>query len=301
MNKNAKLLVVAIFATLFAAFGCAGMFAPQAQVWPQAISPENIYFVPQKMASVDEAIGTIKNEQKNFVEYYTGGPLMSLDADQYGMRANWEYTVTTEKPQPFIYFGPTQYVTETHKDSLVVPFADVNSITLWHMPVMQNFSWQLLIGINKSEPVYLRAKDEESMMRLANAIATISMERGVIFPKFWFGCGTVPVKPELSTALNIPPGTGLVVLSVGTNSSAAKSGIKLYDVLLEFDGAPLNTRDDLAHALSSASKAGEKVAKVKLITTEGSGNVLIDKNYMPTKAVTKGSHIQTIRDVTLIY
>ena len=78
----------------------------------------------------------------------------------------------------------------------------------------------------------------------------------------WIGVGVVPVGNTLRSQLRLPPQHGLVVTNIEAKSPAAKAGIELHDVLLEFGGKPLAEVTDLR---SQIKELGEKSATMKVV------------------------------------
>lgn len=65
------------------------------------------------------------------------------------------------------------------------------------------------------------------------------------------GARVEPVSATLAEQLELPPGHGLVVREVIADSAAAKGGLKLHDVLLEFNGKAVPNRvDDFARLMT---------------------------------------------------
>ncbi len=74
----------------------------------------------------------------------------------------------------------------------------------------------------------------------------------------WLGVSTVEAPEALTSQLNLPPGVGLVVTYVGSNSPAAKSGLQKNDVLVEFGDQTLVHPAQL-RKLVRVQKEGDKV------------------------------------------
>jgi len=56
---------------------------------------------------------------------------------------------------------------------------------------------------------------------------------------------TVSVTPRIVEALDRTRGTGVLVLhDLDSRSPAAGSGIRVYDVIVEIEGTPIETRED---------------------------------------------------------
>lgn len=286
MRKIDNFVFMLTFLALFFC-GCATVPTQTAQspIWPKQTPYKTLHYVPQKMASADEAIGTIKNLQRDFVEWGAGMPFSSIDIDPYGLRTKWEWTETSQKTAYVpsyggmfvgwnyipIYSGSyqTQTSTQQRSDMFLTPFNEIKHLGLYHMPDLpREFKWGLVVSLEDNKSVSLRVSSENYLFKLSNAIATLAMERGVKFSKFMFGCATSELTPEQSQSLGIPPGNGMLVHGINRNSSAEKSGIQFLDVLLEFDNVPLKTPQDLIGAIQNAYNSGKKVVPVKIIRRE---------------------------------
>lgn len=77
-------------------------------------------------------------------------------------------------------------------------------------------------------------------------------------PNAWVGLGGSPVSEILSKHLGLKPGHGLTVFHVCEGSAADKAGIKLHDVVTEFDGKRIGSLQDLKDAVT-VRKPGEEV------------------------------------------
>lgn len=102
------------------------------------------------------------------------------------------------------------------------------------------------------------------------------------------GVGGSPVSESLSSHLGIEPGQGMVLTLVEPNSAAARMGLKVHDVIIEFDGQPITNQQSLKNAVLSRKPGDEatvayihqsekKEAKVAL----GGRVVMFDINTQP--------------------
>lgn len=80
--------------------------------------------------------------------------------------------------------------------------------------------------------------------------------------RFWTGLQVSPVDPALRAQLDIPEDQGVVVSGVESGSPAEEAGIKVYDVLLTFDGAAVTDAESL---LAKQQEAGEGPEQVVLL------------------------------------
>jgi hypothetical protein len=85
-------------------------------------------------------------------------------------------------------------------------------------------------------------------------------------PAFWIGVSISPVEPALRSQLRLPADQGLIVTEVIAEGPAAKSELKVNDILLTMAGKPLK---DQAALIELVQKNGEKAAAVEILR-EGS-------------------------------
>jgi len=81
-------------------------------------------------------------------------------------------------------------------------------------------------------------------------------------PGLWIGVSVAGADETLRAQLRLPEKRGLVVTKVEADAPAAKAGLLVHDVLLEFGGKPLATIEDLN---AQIQEVGEKPATMKLI------------------------------------
>lgn len=74
----------------------------------------------------------------------------------------------------------------------------------------------------------------------------------------WMGIVPATVPEALVAQLELSGNPGLLVNAVGPNSPARKAGIKTYDILLQINGTPLRSAQDIAKSIAS-SKPGDSV------------------------------------------
>ncbi len=75
----------------------------------------------------------------------------------------------------------------------------------------------------------------------------------------WLGVVIQEVNKELADSFGLGKPRGALVVSVQKGAPADKAGIHPSDIILRFDGKPINTQDDLPRVVSSA-KAGSSVS-----------------------------------------
>lgn len=112
-----------------------------------------------------------------------------------------------------------------------------------------------VIGLNTS--ALLRgvslAIPTTTLSRVATALLTHGrMSRG------YLGVSTQPARLPSAAAEKLGQETGLLIVSVETDSPADKGGLVLGDTIVGFDGSPVRHHDDLL-ALLSGDKVGQKV------------------------------------------
>src|SRR5207247_7558346 len=71
-----------------------------------------------------------------------------------------------------------------------------------------------------------------------------------------------PLRPELARSVGGEDSKGVLINEVGPGSPAAKAGLKPVDILLEFDGRPMEGPGDLQRAVGLMSP--DRTAKVKV-------------------------------------
>jgi C-terminal processing protease CtpA/Prc len=84
---------------------------------------------------------------------------------------------------------------------------------------------------------------------MAPAVRSLSVARLVPAEgetaRYWIGVGVADIEATLRSQLNLPEKQGLVVTEVRPDSPAEKAGIKLHDVLLEYNSKALATGEEL--------------------------------------------------------
>jgi membrane-associated protease RseP (regulator of RpoE activity) len=282
MKRN--ILFLAVLGLMFSICGCRTVEFSRLppSIWPAKSPNVSLYYVPQKLASVEEAMGNIKNLQQNFVEWAAGFPLTALEVDAYGMRAKWNWTETRQQTTAVPTYGgmfvgwhyvptysttfQTQTFAQPKSDMFIIPFNEVRGFNLTYMPFLaMDFKWGLIVVLNSGKVVYLRVSDEAYLHKLADSIATLAMARGMNFTQFWFGCTVGSVNAAQSERLGLAPDTGILVVDIARGSCAEKAGIQFLDVILEFDNSPCNKPDDMVGAVNRAYAAGKKSVPVKLV------------------------------------
>jgi len=79
----------------------------------------------------------------------------------------------------------------------------------------------------------------------------------------WFGIAVQKVTPEIAESLGLEKARGALVASVSKDGPAEGAGIRLGDVILEFDGKEINESNDLP--LLVARTPVDKKVRVKVL------------------------------------
>ncbi|MEO8806395.1 MAG: PDZ domain-containing protein [Burkholderiaceae bacterium] len=75
------------------------------------------------------------------------------------------------------------------------------------------------------------------------------------------GINYMPLPATMSLAMGVPTGSGLLILAVAPQSSAAKADLRVGDVLLKFGTTSVASAADLARVILEA--AGPQVLAIK--------------------------------------
>jgi hypothetical protein len=77
-------------------------------------------------------------------------------------------------------------------------------------------------------------------------------------PANWFGVAVESLQPAIAEQLKLKPDQGVMVMTVFAGSPAEKAGIRPNDLLIELNGKPLTSQEDLAKAANTVvqTKAG---------------------------------------------
>ncbi len=97
---------------------------------------------------------------------------------------------------------------------------------------------------------------------MARRITTQLIERGKV-TRGWLGVSMQPLTPELAQALGLPNTKGAVVARVSPGSPAAAADLKQNDVIVTFDGTPVEDYHQVQR-LAADSEVGKRV-KVEII------------------------------------
>jgi len=222
----------------------AGCATVGGRVWPSSNDPNEYYWhAPQRMASTDEAIGTIKNLQEYFVET-SGWTIGNLDIDKYGLRASGTWSEKSNAWVPSsggyfvggtyvpVYGGSVQTTSEQRHASFSIPFDKVENLRLCRFPTISNqYKWGIIVKFKGAIPtLLLRVRSREEAMRLISAIETLAAERGYEL-SYNIGIYANPLTAEQSAELGLSNGTGLLFSIVLKDSPGEKAGLRAGDVI----------------------------------------------------------------------
>jgi membrane-associated protease RseP (regulator of RpoE activity) len=82
--------------------------------------------------------------------------------------------------------------------------------------------------------------------------------------QYWFGVASENIPPAITRQLKLKPGQGLMVVQVLPGSPAARGKIQPEDLLIEVDGQPLMTQEDLVRAANQIDDRGGKMKASKV-------------------------------------
>ena len=97
----------------------------------------------------------------------------------------------------------------------------------------------------------------------------------------WLGVGMQPLTGDLAERMGLPEAQGALVADVLPDSPAQEAGIEQGDVIVQWDGKPVNDRDDLRF-LAAASKIGSE-AEVLLYRNGQKVEVKVKVGERPSK------------------
>lgn len=204
---------------------------------------EDYWFKPTKMASAEQAVGTIKNLQQDIVGF-SGWRIDTLEVDRFGMRAKG-------------------------KDALlIIPFDEVSKIIVGRYLSQKNYEWGLSVYFStERQPVILRTANEKVARRLGDAIGTLAMEQG---SRVRAGAGITlqNLTDGQREAAGLGNGSGVMILGVFVGGPAEKFGIRRSDIIIEAGGTRLSTYTELIQIISKAETETRPLT-LKLLRLEG--------------------------------
>ncbi len=84
--------------------------------------------------------------------------------------------------------------------------------------------------------------------------------------QYWFGVAVENIPPTVAKQLKLKPDQGLMVVAVLPDSPAERAGLKAEDLLVELDGVPLTSQEDLARAANTNPGTYRVNGEVQLAT-----------------------------------
>src|SRR5262252_6388921 len=95
----------------------------------------------------------------------------------------------------------------------------------------------------------------------------------------WLGVSIQPLTPELAKSFNAKDSKGVLISDVVGDSPAAKAGLQPGDILIEFDGKPMEGPGDLQRAVGLTSP--DRTAKVKVWRDQGEKTLEVKVGQAP--------------------
>ena len=97
----------------------------------------------------------------------------------------------------------------------------------------------------------------------------------------WLGVHVQNVTEEIAASLGLPQPSGALVAKVSPDSPAASAGIEASDVILKFDGQPIDTMRSLPRAVA-ATPVGKEV-EIELLRKGGTSTVKVTVGPLPAE------------------
>jgi serine protease Do len=97
----------------------------------------------------------------------------------------------------------------------------------------------------------------------------------------WLGIGIQEVTKELAESFGLKQTSGALIAGVEKNSPADKGGLEAGDIILKFDGKPINTSSDLPRVVA-ATKPG-KVVPVEIVRKGANKTLQLGVGEMPSE------------------
>lgn len=262
MKKSAFLLP--LFAMSLALAGCAA----SPVIWPDTTAFQWHWYTHKAIGSPEEAIGTLKNMQSDFVGDEQR-PITLLDVDAYGLRAAAQWTETSTQAHKvqqqggaFIgwnyvpYSGTsTQYTTSQQGkvDTLIIPFNEIEGMRILNGLNLPSYKWVLAVGLAGNRQVIVRFQDEYSTRKFADAVATMAEAQGrPLKPRYGFQCNSLTPQQKAAVGLRENDGAALVV-AIERGSPADRCGLQVLDVLIRVDGRSYADPDAITEKLSGTT------------------------------------------------
>jgi serine protease Do len=113
---------------------------------------------------------------------------------------------------------------------------------------------------------------------MARKIYTELRDKGRV-TRGWLGVSIQPLTPELARSFGSKDAKGVLINEVMADSPAAKAGLKPGDILLEFEGRPMEGPGDLQRAVGFFSP--DRSAKVKILRDQAEKTVEVKVGQAP--------------------
>jgi len=113
---------------------------------------------------------------------------------------------------------------------------------------------------------------------MARKIYTELRDKGRV-TRGWLGVSIQPLTPELARSFGSKDAKGVLINEVMADSPAARAGLKPGDILLEFEGRPMEGPGDLQRAVGLFSP--DRSAKVKILRDQAEKTVEIKIGQAP--------------------
>src|SRR5262249_29405536 len=113
---------------------------------------------------------------------------------------------------------------------------------------------------------------------MARKIYTELRDKGRV-TRGWLGVSIQPLTPELARSFGSKDAKGVLINEVMPDSPAAKAGLKPGDILLEFEGRPMEGPGDLQRAVGFFSP--DRSAKVKILRDQTEKTVEVKIGQAP--------------------
>src|SRR5262249_13192403 len=99
--------------------------------------------------------------------------------------------------------------------------------------------------------------------------------------RYWIGVEVAAIDAALRSQLRLPSASGVLGNQVMADSSAAKAGLKVHDILLEIDGKPLSDPNKLAGLVQAQ---GSKTIVATVHRAQGTKNETVEIKPEPRKS-----------------
>ncbi len=119
---------------------------------------------------------------------------------------------------------------------------------------------------------------------LANSVAQSIIKHGKVI-RGWLGVTIQNLTPELAKSFGLKEERGALVTDVLKNGPASKAGLKRGDLIIEFDGKPVEDTTVLRNTVANTTPG--KTANVKVVRHGKTETLIVTIGELPTKVVAK--------------